>query len=93
MVVLFNICPILEIGVVWLLAPEIPVGLVTVQVYVVPAGKIKVGALFAKGTVKAVPLQVLAVWFGINGFGLTVTVIVKFEPIQFPVSPEVGVTV
>ncbi len=31
-VVLFNVCPIVEVGVVWLLAPEIPVGLVTVQV-------------------------------------------------------------
>ncbi len=88
MVALFNICPILEIGVVWLLAPEIPVGLVTVQVYVVPAGKIKVGALFVKGTVKAVPLQVIAVWFGINGFGLTLIVALKVFVQVFGLVPE-----
>ena len=42
----------------------------------VPDGKINVGALLTKGTVNAVPLQVTEVWFGINGFGLTVTIIV-----------------
>jgi len=35
-------------------------------------------------------MQMVAVWFGITGVGLTVTVIVKVSPVQFP---ETGVTV
>ena len=58
-----------------------------------PNGRINVGGLLTKGTVKAVPLHVIAVWFWINGFGLTVTVIVKIAPTQAPAAPEVGVIV
>ena len=57
--------------------------------YVVPAGTIfpppSVGV-----TVKAPPLQIVAVWLVTDGCGLTVTVTVKLLPVQLP---DVGVTV
>ena len=35
----------------------------------------------------------VGITFAIKGFGLTATVIVKSDPTQLPVAPEVGVTV
>ena len=46
-----------------------------------------------KATVKAVPLQVIEVWFGINGFGLTVTIMVKVLLQVLGDAPDVAVTV
>ena len=40
----------------------------------VPFGTTLVGKLFTGATVKPVPLQVVEVCVGINGFGLTVTI-------------------
>ncbi len=58
----------------------------------VPSGTIRVGALFVNGTEKAVPLQVIAVWLGINGFGLTVTVRSKVFVQKLGLVPEEAVT-
>ena len=52
-----------------------------------------VGGVFTGVIVKAVPPQIVAVCAGTTGVGFTVTVIVKGFPMQFPVAPEVGVTV
>ena len=49
-----------------------------------------VGLAFTRLVVKAAPLQIVAVWFGITGFGFTVTTTVNVAPVQVP---EVGVTV
>ena len=62
----------------------------TVQVYVVPDGIIVVGALFVGDVVNAVPLHIVAVWFGTTGRGLIVATTVNVGPIQLPL---VGVTV
>ena len=59
----------------------------------VPVGTIVVGAALAGITVNAEPLQMVVVWFGITGVGLTVTVSVNGAPPQLPASPLVGVTV
>lgn len=69
-----------------------PIGLLmgVPQVYVVPTGTL-FPPLFAGVTVKDVPEQIAdGVTFAIDGFGFTVTVIVKVFPEQLP---EVGVTV
>ena len=58
------------------------------QLYVVPPGTIS--APFTGVTVKAVPPQVVATLFAIVAFGFTVTVTVKFAPVQ---PPDNGVTV
>ena len=55
------------------------------------AGTISEPTTFKGVTVKVSPLQMVAVWFAITGFGFTVTVTVKVAPIQFEV--VVGVTV
>ena len=52
----------------------------TVHVYVVPDGIIVVGALFVGAVVNAVPLQIVAVWFGTTGLGLMVIVNVDVDP-------------
>ena len=69
-----------------------PIGLLTgvVQVYVVPAGTIVVGALSTGITVKILSPQIVAVWAGITGDGSTVTVTVNGTPGQLPAK---GVTV
>ena len=59
-----------------------------VQVYVVPAGTISVPLTGA--TVKAVALHIVAALPATAGRGFTVTVTVKFAPVQPPVT---GVTV
>ena len=71
-----------------------PVTTGTGQVYVVPVGTIvaAVGTLLTGVTAKRVPLQIVAVWAGISGLGLTVTVIVNVDPTQDPAAPDVGVT-
>jgi hypothetical protein len=58
------------------------------QLYVVPEGTISVP--FVGVTVNPVPLHVVAVLFAMPDCGLTVTVTVKFEPVQVP---DTGVTV
>ena len=60
----------------------------TVQVYVVLAGTISVP--FAGVTVNVPSSQIVAVVFAITGVGLTVTVVVKAEPVHKLVA---GVTV
>jgi len=62
----------------------------TVHVYVVPDGIIVVGALFVGDVVNAVPLHIVAVWFGTTGRGLMVATTVNVGPVQLPL---VGVTV
>jgi len=62
----------------------------TVHVYVVPDGIIVVGALFVGDVVNAVPLHIVAVWFGTTGRGLIVATTVNVGPVQLPL---VGVTV
>jgi hypothetical protein len=57
-------------------SPALPLYTGDNQVYVVPEGII---VLPDKLTVKAVPLHILAVWEGMTGVGLTVTVIVEFD--------------
>ena len=61
--------------------------------YVVLAGIIVAVGLFVGRTLNAVPLQIVAVWFGTTGLGLTVTTIVNVEPTQLPSAPLLGVTV
>ena len=51
-----------------------------------------VGALTGL-TLKMFSLQMAAVWFGMVGFGFTVTVTVNGLPRQLPAAPETGVTV
>ena len=58
--------------------------------YVVPAGT-TVAPPFTGEMVNVPPLQIVAAWLGIDGLGLTVTIIVKVEPGQLP--PTTGVTV
>ena len=58
--------------------------------YVVPVGIIVVGALFVGDVVNAVPLHIVAVWFGTTGRGLIVATTVNVGPVQLPL---VGVTV
>ena len=65
---------------------DCPVTLVlvaTVHVYVVPDGIIVVGALFVGDVVNAVPLHIVAVWFGITGRGLMVATTVNVGPCLF----------
>ena len=62
----------------------------TVHVYVVPVGIMVVGAAFEGAVVNAVPLQIVAVWFGTTGLGLMVATTVNVAPVQLPL---VGVTV
>jgi hypothetical protein len=57
---------------------------------VVPVGIIVVGALFVGDVVNAVPLHIVAVWFGTTGRGLIVATTVNVGPVQLPL---VGVTV
>ena len=57
---------------VWFEAPVIPTGLETVHVKVVPKGKIILGGLLVKESVKALPEQVVNAWAGTNGAGFTV---------------------
>ena len=59
------------------------------QVYVVPVGTIPLVTSIGVD-VKPVPPQVVEVIAVIAGFGFTVTVSVKVDPVQLP---EVGVTV
>jgi hypothetical protein len=59
-------------------------------VYVVPLGTIVVGALLVGDVVNAVPLHIVAVWFGTTGRGLMVATTVNVGPVQLPL---VGVTV
>lgn len=61
----------------------------TVQVWVVPVGTMVIPPFVGK-TVNAEPLQVVAVWAGITGLGLTVTVTENGVPAQVP---ERGVAV
>lgn len=60
------------------------------QLYVVPAGTKVEGGASTGVTEKDPPLQIVAVWLGMSGFGLMVTVAVKLDPVHVP---EVGVTV
>jgi hypothetical protein len=60
--------------------------------YVVPDGTMSPPPLLGV-TVNPEPLQVLAILFAIDAFGLTVTVTVNVEPTQLPAAPLVGVTV
>ena len=71
---------------------ETPVTVGKPQLYVVPEGNIVVGGLFAGiDAVNKTPLQVVtANGVGIKGLGFTVTVIVKFEPVQLG---PIGLTV
>jgi hypothetical protein len=56
------------------------------------AGTIKLPPL--TGKIVNVPLlQIVCVCVVIDGFGLTVTVNKKVDPIQFPVAPDFGVMV
>jgi hypothetical protein len=66
-----------------------PVTAGAAQLYVVPAGTMP-SVPFAGVAVNATPLQVVAVILVIAGLGLTVTVTVKFAPVQLP---DKGVTV
>jgi hypothetical protein len=52
----------------------------TVQLYVVPDGTMVVGGLFVGCTLKVFPEQIVAVWFGIKGYGLT-TIVLTIESI------------
>jgi hypothetical protein len=61
--------------------------------YVVPAGTMVTGGALTGVTVKVPPLQIVAVWLGITGFGFMVTVTVNVAPTQLPAAPDVGVTV
>ena len=63
------------------------------HVYVVPVGTILPVTPLTGLTVNTLSLQDEVVCVLTNGFGFTVTVIVNVDPTQFPVSPEVGVTV
>ena len=54
----------------------------TVQVYVVFKGTTVVPELVGV-TVNDPPLQIVAVWFGITGFGFTVTVMVFWQLFEF----------
>ena len=68
-----------------LLPPTSPVTLAfaaTVQVYVVPAGTMVFGGLFIGAILKLLPLQIVAVWLGTTGIGLTVIVWVSLSPPQ-----------
>lgn len=56
----------------------------------VPEGTMVVGGLLAGVTVNEFPMQMEAVWLGMTGLGLIVTVTVKVLPEQVP---EIGVTV
>ena len=69
-----------------------PTGLLTgaVQVYVVPAGTMVVGALSTGIITNALSLQIAINWFGTTGVGSTVTVNVNGVPGQ---APDNGVTV
>ena len=71
-----------------------PTGLLigVVHVYVVPLGTI-FPLPFVGVTVKAIPEQMVGVVPKTKGLGFTTTVMVNVLPTQFPVSPEVGVTV
>ena len=90
LVVLVNVWPIEVTGVVWLEAPVIPAGLETVHVKVVPVGKITLGGLLIKESVKALPEQTVNAWAGTRGAGFTV--ITKFTGV--PTQPLLeGVTV
>ncbi len=90
LVVLTSVWPIEVIGVLWLEAPLIPTGLETVHVKVVPVGKITLGGLLIKETVKALPEHTVNACAGTSGAGFTV--ITKF--IGVPTQPLlVGVTV
>ena len=73
----------------------LPVTTGAAQVYVVFKGTIvyTFGFPLVKTVEKVSKLHIAAVWFGISGFGFTVTVIVNVAPTQFPAIPEVGVTV
>ena len=68
--------------------PVIPATLGAVQVYTVPVGTISVPLVGL--IVNAVPLHIVAVVFAILGLGFTVTVTVKFEPVQLG---PIGLTV
>ena len=62
----------------------------------VPKGTISFVALpppFTGVIVKAIPEQIVAVVLAMVGLGFTVTIMVKVFPTQFPVAPDVGVTV
>jgi hypothetical protein len=77
------------------LAPPVtpPVTSGTGQEYVVPAGTRVLGGVLTGFTLNAFPIQIAAVWLGITGLGLMVTVTVKGLPMQLPAAPDVGVTV
>ena len=64
----------------------------TVQVYSVPVGTTS-GSVFTGVTVKVFPVQMLCVTSAINGFGLTVTVMVKVSVQTFGAVPTEAVTV
>ena len=82
LVVLVNVWPIEVIGAVWFEAPVIPAGLETVHVKVVPVGKITLGGLLIKESVKAFPEQTVNAWAGIRGAGFTVITKLTGVPIH-----------
>ena len=76
------------------LPPETPLVTTGVgQVYFVPVGIIVEGNAVTGAIKKLEPLHMERFWAGITGAGFTVSVNVNDEPGQFPVNPDVGVTV
>ena len=92
MVVLVSVWLMLAWPAACALPPVIdPAGTITgaTHVYSVPAGTISPPPL-AGVTLKAVPLQIVAIVLAMVAFGFTVTVIVNVAPVH---APETGVTV